>query len=254
MVYKQVLLDFIEKEKAGVSFVYSDYDRAILNELTAELNQHFGTQFHYLAELATFDIPNSSEIYLKYIHRFESESIRGYLSPQFVSDKIKDCDKLILSLYLRFKFSQEYISAPGAPAPAHIYTSYDNSIKKTKPKRLKNDLLELLKEPRDVVYLPFTMKMVASWKIDGVDAYLRNYLNSDSITEADVGLPVNSENYYPSISYIKRELKFRAISGLKYYPTEENIELISEYTANADSDIAAAAQRSLGYMQKRLVE
>lgn len=75
----------------------------------------------------------------KYIEDFSSESVKGYLLPLLVSDKIQDCNKLDLRLYLHFKSSGEYIAAPGESAPAHIYVRYDNAIKNYVPKGLWKD-------------------------------------------------------------------------------------------------------------------
>jgi len=129
-----------------------------------EINCCFGTNFHYLAEIDRFNIHGSGEIMAKYISSFPSETVRGFLIPQIVADRLKDADKLILQLYLHFKNSDEYIAKPEEPSPAHIYVRYDNAFKSLKPKRLQNELLKPAHDPRNAFYLPFTMRMLASWK------------------------------------------------------------------------------------------
>ena len=51
-----VLQDSIENEKDGLEYRYSDSDREILNEMFAELNALYQTDFHYLAELDAYSI------------------------------------------------------------------------------------------------------------------------------------------------------------------------------------------------------
>lgn len=167
-----------------------------------------------------------------------------------VSDKIKDCDKLVFQLYMHFRLSDEYIAKPGEPAPAHIYVRYDNAFKNLKPKRLAENLMELAHNPRDAFYLPFTMRMLASWKLPEMKDLLLSYAANDSISAQDVGIHDSEQLYFPSVESIKRELTFTAINGLKYYPSEEVIGVILSLTSNSDKDIKSAAKRSLMALTK----
>ena len=248
--YNPLLLDDIESEKNGTDFCYPEEDKAVLQEMLGEINQYAGTDFHYLAELNSFNIHGSGEIMVRYIHRFLSEWIRAIIIWQLVSDKLKDCDKLTLQMYLHFKASDEYISEPGCSDPAHIYVTYDNAIRKLKPKRLKKDLLELARNPRDAFYLPFTMRMLASWKMPEMKDILISYASPESITAQDVGLKDSEKPYFPSLDYIKRELIFTAIDGLKYYPSPEVRDVITSFEASADKDIQSAAKRTLKVLTK----
>ena len=162
-----------------------------------------------------------------------------------VADKIKGCDKLVFQLYMQFRSSDEYIAKPGEPAPAHIYVRYDNAFKKLKPKRLVKDLMELAHSPRDAVYLPFTMRMLASWKIPEMKILLLSYSASDSFSAQDFGIYDSEEPYFPPLEFMKRELLFTAINGLKYYPSPEVREIITSLAASADKDIKSAAKRTL---------
>ena len=163
--YSEVLVDSIEREKKGIDYICPKADKELLRELLDEINSHAGTDYHYLAELDAFNIPGAGNIVAKFITEFSSEEVKGYLIPQMVSDKIKDCDKIVLQLYEQFRLSDEYVAKPGEPAPAHIYVRYDNAFKILKPKRLKKNLMEIAHSPRDAFYLPFTMRMLASWKM-----------------------------------------------------------------------------------------
>lgn len=246
--YNRIILDSIEREKTGTDYILNDEDRKTLAELCKEINEYAGTDIQYLAELEALNIHGSGTIIAKYISKFSSETSRGYLIPQLVSDKIKDCDKLVLQLYLHFKASDEYISKPGTPSPAHIYVRYDNAFRKLKPKRLKADLMKLAKNHLDVFYLPLTMRMLASWKVPELEEILLFYLSDNNITEKDVGFQDNCDKCYPLISFINRELRFTAIHGLKYYPSKNTEEIIKRYTTNSDQDVRDAAKKTFEFL------
>jgi len=243
--YGKVLIDSIDREKRGIDYIYPKSDKELLRKLLDEINRYAGTNYHYLAELDAFIIPGAGNIAAKYITEFSSESVKGYLIPQMVSDNIKDCDKLVLQLYMKFRESDEYIAKPGKPAPAHIYVRYDNAFRRLKPKRLAKELIKLAHSPRDAVYLPFTMRMLASWKMPEMKSILLSYVTGDSVSAQDVGINDNEQPYFPSLECMKRELMFTSIIGLKYYPSAEVIDIITQLTASSDKYIKSAAQRTL---------
>lgn len=92
--YSASLLDSIEKEKAGIDYRCPEGDKKLLSDLLFEINHYAGTDLHYLAELDAFRIPGAGRIVTEYIGRFSSESVKGYLIPALVSDKVQGCDKL----------------------------------------------------------------------------------------------------------------------------------------------------------------
>lgn len=246
MEYSKILLANIEREKNGTDYICPETDKVLLRELLNEINSHAGTNFRYLAELDAFNISGSGKIITKYITGFSSETVKGYLIPQIVADRVADCDKQILQLYMQFKASDAYISKPGCPAPAHIYVRYDNAFRKLKPKRLAKDLVKLAGDPRDAFYLPYTMRMLASWQLPEMYDLLLRYSSSDKLTAHNVGIYDGSDvPFYPPLEFIKRELRFTAIDGLKYYPSSEVIGIIKSFTASADKDIRTAAKRTL---------
>lgn len=248
--YSALLQDSIKKEKDGVDYFCPEEDKELLAELFFEINHYAGTSFHYLAELDAFHIPGAGRIVAKYVERFSSESVKGYLIPALVSDKILECDKLILQLYSRFRLSDEYIAAPGAAAPAHIYIRYDNAFKTLRPKRLSKELIELARSPRDAFYLPFTIRMLASWKLSEMQNILLSYAMSDSLTAQDVGICDDGKKYLPPLEFIKRELKFTAIEGLKNYPSAETSNVIALLSTDKDNDIRVAAKKTLKFLSK----
>lgn len=248
--YSKVLIDNIEREQKGLDYICPKADRELLHKLLDEINIYTGTNYHYLAELDAFNISGAGSIVAKYITEFSSEGIKGYLIPQMVSDKIKDCDKLVFQLYMHFRLSEEYIAKPGEPAPAHIYVRYDNAFKNLKPKRLAETLVELAHNPRDAFHLPLTMRMLASWKLPEMKNLLLSYAVNDSISAQDVGIHDGEQLYFPSVESIKRELIFTAINGLKYYPSAEVTDVITSLTSSSDKDIKLAAKRSLMALTK----
>lgn len=245
LTYSKVLIDSIEREKKGLDYICPQADKELLHKLLDEINSYAGTNYHYLAELDAFNISGAGSIVAKYITEFSSEDVKGYLIPQMVSDKIKDCDKLVFQLYMQFRLSDEYIAKPGEPAPAHIYVRYDNAFKILKPKRLAKDLIELAHSPRDAFYLPFTMRMLASWKVPEMKNLLLSYSTNDSFSAQDVGIYDSEQLYFPSLEVMKRELIFTAIAGLKYYPSAEVMGIITSLATNTDEDIKLAAKRTL---------
>lgn len=184
MVYHALLNDKIACEQNGTDFFCPSEDRRLLHKMFDEINHQTGSDIHYLAQIDSFIIPGAGRIVEKYILDFTSESVKCYLIPQMIADKITDCDKLLLQLYLHFRQSKEYISEPGQPAPAHIYVRYDNAFKTLRSRRIENELITVVCNPRDAFYLPLTVNMLASWKNPEMFKVLTFYL-----TETDfVGL------------------------------------------------------------------
>ena len=253
MDYTKVLIDLIKDEIDGEDYNYSKQDGLVLRRLLDEINKKNGTRYQYLAEIDEFDISGSGKIMVQYLDEFQSESVRCYLIPQIVSDKVDNCAEIVLKAYLHFKQSEEYISLPGMPAPAHIYVRYDNAFTKMKSRRIKRELLSLAYSPRDAFYLPLTMRMLASWKIPEMKDIMIGYVMGNIITHESVGLPLCSDNYYPSFDFMKRELIFTALTCLKYYPSEATVEIIYNCLNDSDKDIRIAARKSLSYIEKHQV-
>ena len=249
-IYTSVVLNGIEREKAGTDYFCVGSDKEILQALLEEINQYAGTNLHYLAELDAFIIPGAGEIVSRYIEQFSSESVRGYLLPQLVANKVKNADRQIMDMYIRFKASDAYLPKPGTPAPAHIYVRYDNAFKSLRSKQIKGDLMKLVYYPRDVFYLPFTTKMLASWRLEEMYDLLVLYASEVNISEQDVGIQNNGEDFFPPFTFIKRELRFTAIDGLKYYPSPKTIEVINRCIDDADAEISRAAKKTLRILKK----
>lgn len=221
----------------------------ILGRMFEEINRKLGTDIHYLAQVDNMNPHASGEIMREYIELFESEYVRAYLIPQLVYDKVKNCADTVIGMYMHFKASDYYIAKAGKPMPAAICVRYDNAFRQLKPKKMHNRLLELAHCPVDVFYLPFTMRMLASWKSEEMESILISYLKPVSLTAAEFGLE-SDERGKLRFEKICRELIFTALGGLKYYPSAKNMDLLRNYTAQDDADIRAAAKKSIEYMQK----
>lgn len=235
-----ILLSCIEDEKNGIGYVYSEEDGKILKQIFSELNNRLSTNYHYqyLAELSCLNIVGAGEIYAKYIKSISSQIVRAYLVHQIVSDRVSDVDKLILDLYISFKNSDDYTASPYFPSE-----TYDNAFRRLKPKRLKKELTELVKNPKDAYLMPFTVRMLASWKIPEIRDLLMLFLNSENISAKNVGI---EENDYSRLSFARRQLKFDAIYGLRYYGDPNPIKVFCD---SSDQDISLSAKKSLKYIE-----
>ena len=248
-MYNAILRDSIESEKNEREYLCSDYDRKLLNEMLCEINLKFGTDLHYLAELDAYRVVGSGEILQRYIGKFEGHFIKAIIITHIACERLPNAAELAIAAYRNFQESDEYISMPNEPAPAHIYVRYDNAIRKLKPKKYKYELLELLRTPRDAIYLPFTLRMVASWQLSEFEEVLHDFLKCDSLTEFDIGIKPGL-NYYPPLAYFKRELKFAAITGLSYYPCERSRTVIEGFINDDDFDIRSAAKKALVRLER----
>lgn len=244
MIPNKLLVEFIEREKAGQDFVCPVEDRPTLLQMLNEINAKCNANINYLAELDALHVIGAGEIICNYIDKFTSESVKAYLIPQLTFDKIKNCDIIILQMYLHFRESKEYISEPEKPSPSHICSRYDNAFYKLKSKRIVTSLLGILHSPRDLFYLPLTAKMLASWRVAEFEPVLINYLIPNAITMQDVGLYEDGRIYYPPFDFIHREIKFSAINGLGYYHSEETVNMLYTYTSDTDKDIQLAASKA----------
>lgn len=242
LIHNSVLHDCIEREKAGVDYICMGGDRTVLLNMMATINSQKGTNFQYLAELDAFHVLGAGEIIAEYIKQFSSPSVKAYLIPQLVLDKVKDCDKIILQMYLQFRESEEFIAPPGKPAPSHISVRYDNAFRSMKSKRIVDELVGVVLSPRDAFYLPLTVKMLASWKIPELKKALLVYSAPNGISKHDVGLHEDAQ-VFPPFSFIRRELRFTAIDGLRYYPSEETLCALQLCLQDSDRDIRVAASR-----------
>ncbi|MBQ8147043.1 MAG: hypothetical protein IJ039_09685 [Clostridia bacterium] len=243
-----ILQTSIEREKQGIDYIYSERDKNILKLMLNELNSTLNSNFQYLAELALQSLVGAGKIFVKWIEKFSSHTIKSILLQQIIIDKVKDSDFLALRLYNDFKNSNEYIAQKGMTAPAHIYVRYDNAFSKLKSQRIQNELLNLIKNPRDAFYLPFTFKMLSSKKLSELEHILISYLDEKNLNCDILGID-NSDEYYPSIKFIQRELKFSCIYGLRFYPSQNTLKILGDFLDTNDTDIKEATRKTVKYIE-----
>lgn len=248
MMNNMVLAELIEKEKAGKGYVVPDEDRAVFDEMLDELNKATGLNIKYLTQIDSYRISGAGEIFNKYIDRINSESVRAFLLPDMCADDVPDKDNRILDLYLHFKNSDKYTSLQGVPNPAHIYVRYDNMLCKSKSKKFAHKMIELIRNPRDVFYLPFTTRKIASYKFPEVKEILLSYLKEDSITEESFGLTESLDFF----EWAKKQITIGAILGLKYYPEADVLSVIESYVNSSDKDISAVAKKTHDFIEKKI--
>ena len=246
-MYTKMMQNRIDDELAKIDYVYDEADGKTLHEMFEKISCQCGVSYHYLSEIANILTPNASKIVLEFFDRFQSEGVRAFLLPQLLYDYGKSFPdpKIILNGYLRFKQSPVYISEKGKSSPAYIYARYDNALKKMKPKKIKTGLEALVACPRDVIYLPLTMRMLASWKSSAVEAQLSRYFYPATITAQEFGLPEDAVDFFPPVSFMRKELLYYAIASSVYFPTEENIANVQKYLVSDDQNLRMAAQKAM---------
>lgn len=249
MFYEAVLSDAIEQEKRGYGHSYNQHDKLVLDEMTQDINRNLGTDIHYLTELDVLNINGAGVIIRNYINRFESESVKAFLIPQLVADNIYNCAETVLKLFMEFRESDWYLSRNGESS-AHIWVRYDNAFRKLKPKKYKDKLIEIISNPLDAFYMPFTVKMLASWKDSRVEELLIKYYNPEKILVNELGFTEEIDANDSRLVYTRRELLFRAIEGFRYFPKNDIIDKLETLSKCDDNSIRKAAKKSLDYIKK----
>lgn len=237
------------KEKASIilsmrmknellDFPSSFEDRNVLNSLLEEINVTHETSFCTIAELASLSISGVGKIIAKYISQFSSKFIKMELLHHMVTDKIENCGKILLRLYSDYK-----LKVFGMPQyhPC-METAYDNAFWRLRSKRIKNELAVLVSNPIDAFALPFTIRMLASWRVKELREILIEYLE---IQDSAMGEDLQK---YDNFDFICRELRFSALDCFKYYSSDEAGEIFNRYSENNDADVQRCAKDSLAYM------
>ncbi len=215
---------------------FTKSDKAIYSKMLGEINAALGTAFTTHAELASLKIPGAGEIVKKYIREFKEESIRMELLHLLVSDRVQNCDHLILDLYDRYLANTDGMIEG---------TFYDNAFHALKPRRIASELVGLMRSPENVYYLPFTVQMLSSWRVPGLKELLLTYTEKQNLTERLAGKCAGNE------TFVCREILLTVINCLRYYNEEGIVDLLTSYTGSDDRDVCACAGRSLAYIEKR---
>jgi len=225
--------------------VYDEHDHEILQKICSEINALAGTNIRFLFELDRLNVPGAGFIIAKYIGQLHSEWAKACLLDPMVQDRIPNGDKMLLSLFKAFDCSEDSFHRP----EAH-YVRYDNAICRLKSKKIKFELLALAYEPNFAIQLPFTMRMLASWKLPEMKDLLLLYLSKSSI---DLSSVKGYEGVQGSARepFLRRKLILRAFNGLKYYPSEDVYNAILPFTNDEDADIRASAIKAIKYITEK---
>ena len=263
IIYGRVLADSIIQERDGTAYTFAGNDQLVLKQMCDEINETFPDypyKFHYLSEISMINLPvGASTILLKYIYQFESESCRSVLFPSIIVDKMekdvkKNLDRIIMDLYHHFRESPYYIAPPESGRSAHIYLGYDNALKRVVSPKIFPELVDLMKFPRDAYILSLTLrKIVRKWAPKELGKIMAAHLMNKNVTRADVGLPEEGK-YYPSLETIVDQVAFNAIDCLQFYPSEENLRIILDYTNTPYKALAEFAQKHAKLMEANLLK
>ncbi len=259
--YPRLLADTIREEQEGTAYTFEGNDKDVLKQLCDEINQAYPERLHryaYLAEMHLMRMPaGSSTILLKYIYQFESESCRAVLLSCILREKakIKDWEKIAMDLYRHFRASSYYIGPPGQGFGYDvIYIAYDNAFKTAKSPEIVAELIEFMRFRREVYILALTAFAIAKkWAPKELGEIMANHLMNKHVTRADIGLPEEGE-YIPPFEWIVKQSTFNAILCLQFYPSQENLRIIMEYTNHPNADLAKFAQEHADKMKKKLLE
>ena len=253
-MHTKLIQDQIAREINKIDYIYDDYDRDLLAKMFKRIRQSVGAQYNYLAEIALHPTPNASTIVLPFFEQFHSESVRAFLLPQITLDNPKLYGEVIYNGYIKFKNSSCYISDKGRPAPTHIFSRYDKALIKTKPHALKWELFSLAKNPRDIIYLPSTMKTLASWRFQEMGEQVNRYFSAMTMSDLEFGFTKTLEDSYPTLHFMRRQLLFFAITCSPYYPTEQTVSNLRVWITSTDLDIRNAAKKALKVIDEERVD
>ena len=227
---------------------YTIHDQELMEKMCKEINDSLSCsiKLEHISQFHHYHIIGSGEIVKNYVKKFDSEYIRAELMLQMVHDHIEGCAELIYEMYLNFKESEWYLTG-GVEG-----SLYDNAFWRLKPKRLRKNLVDFAYYPRDVYYLPLTIRMLCSWKLPEMEERLYFYADEMNITAEMVGLSSDgTERNQQELSWIRRQTSFLPFTGLKYYPSEKAEAFIQKWLDGSDKDKKMAAIKTYKYWKKR---
>ena len=263
--YSRFMADDIVAEIEGRAYTFAGNDRNVLKEMCDEIDKtypEYSYKFHYLSEIDRISLPvGSSSILLKYIYQFESESCRSVLVSCILLDnrrykvKIKNLDRIIMDLYHHFRASPYYLPPPGPCRAAHIYMRYDTALTRLKTLKIVPDIIEILKSRRELYILGGTaMAISKKWAPKELGEIVAAHLMNKNVTRTDVGIPEDGGDYRPTAEVIATQSVFNGIQYLRYYPSQENVRIISSYADHENEELAKYAKAQAELMEKKLQE
>jgi hypothetical protein len=94
--------------------------------------------------------------------------------------------------------------------------------------------------------------MIASkWAPKELGEIMATHLMNKNVTRVDIAIPGEGD-YKPPAEKIVRQTTFNAIRCLQFYPSEENINIVLDYTNVSDKELAKFALEIAHKMKKTL--
>ena len=223
-------------------------DQAIVQRILQELQLKIGDEyepFRNIEELGQYDIPGAGPIVAKYIRSLKSQMARSSLLHHLLGSRahrcarVKNCTALVWQLFLDFLSSDAYFDGS-------ILNVYDNAFARLKPREYSAELFELSKNPYIFNSMPATMDLLASWRLPDFQGILLDYFThpqriAEYLSEYSLNgqVHIDEEQIKKEINWWEHSGKYTAISGLKYYPSEQTAAMLKQYADNLEEEMKA---------------
>ncbi len=174
----QHLRDEIAKQERSTP-PETDDDR-LMWALLHDINRQCGTNLRAPVDLQDLYVSGAGPIVAEAIRGFNLHENRAMLLHHLVGHKAKgyppvpECAQLLWELYQDFRASAQFLQSP-----AHL--DFDAAFSALKPKALAADLLTLARDPLEAREMPFTMQMLARWKLPEMRQILLACLDNPDI-------------------------------------------------------------------------
>jgi len=148
-------------------------DVELFDKMLSEINE-LGFEFKYQADFFRLLITNTKiiDVILRYLGKFENHGLTEHLVLTIADKRNKFVTKKIIDT-----FNETHVIV--RPKGYHK-TAYDNAFKRLQDKRYVNEYLQWLSNPEIATTLPFTMLMLARWKVLEARAWFMKYVDSGS--------------------------------------------------------------------------
>lgn len=255
--YGSIIDTLIEFEMSGKGYINNDYEKAVLNELLQEINDHTDTNYRYFSELYMSNQAGIGEIVMKHIRDFPNISTRVRLFKFITSDKITGSFEYVLDEYRGFQNSNRYIVFDVFPNSG-LCEFFDEALKQTVTKKTAHELYRVISSPMDAFYLPQTVQKLSSYKIPEMEAFLWGLLKEEYPEMRDLFRIEDELKYTRDLEVVKEGLKRIAVLSLRYYPSKEVYNEVHSLCnrTNADrygyDEVKHAAKKTLRYLEKRM--
>ena len=159
-----------ELEQRGKPEHLSDY--ILVDQMLSEINR-LGFDFRYLYDIERLLITNKDivNIILGYLGRFDNDGITAELVSSIGYKGNKFATAGIIEAF------NDLVQKPGFRAFLTVF--YDNAFNRLKDKRYIDEYLKWAANPDIAKEMPFTMRMLGSWKLPEAKELFMGYLQPD---------------------------------------------------------------------------